>query len=63
MWQDILAIIIVIVVVLYSGIRIYSYFTMSKSPCDKCVGCSLKEQINEKSSACKDYIKEKGNNY
>jgi hypothetical protein len=52
MWQDIAIITIAIVVIGYLGHRIYVFFTKPVSPCDNCVGCSLKEQLKNKKTEC-----------
>ena len=52
MWQEIAIIIIAIVVVAYIGYKIVVLFKKPVSPCDKCVGCPLKEQ---KKLDCKDF--------
>jgi len=58
MWQEIAIIIIAIAVVGYTGYKVIVLFKKPISPCDKCDGCPLKEQVKGKSIDCKDLKKE-----
>ena len=59
MWQEILVIIIAIIAVLYVALKIYRFFITPASTCDKCEGCSLKEQISKKNDGCNDFKRRK----
>lgn len=54
--QDILVIVIVIVCILYAGIRMTKYFRSVRkgdNPCENCVsGCDLRRMMNEKQKEC-----------
>jgi hypothetical protein len=55
MWQEIIIAIIAVVVVGYVGYKIYHLLTKQGSLCDNCAGCSLKEQLKDKSRNCKEF--------
>jgi hypothetical protein len=48
MWQETVIVIIAVIVAASAGYRIWRYFTKPASPCDGCAGCSLKEQMQNK---------------
>ncbi|MDR3250369.1 MAG: FeoB-associated Cys-rich membrane protein [Tannerella sp.] len=55
MWQEITVIITGIIISAYAGYKIYRRIKGGNaSPCDSCAGCSLKEQLKDKSLDCEE---------
>jgi hypothetical protein len=56
-WQEIVIIIIAIMTVLFIVYKAAVFLKKPASPCDKCTGCPLKEQVKGNKPDCKDFEK------
>ena len=45
------------------GYKLYRFFTKPYSPCDDCIGCSLKDQVKDEGGDCEKIRTESKNNY
>ena len=63
MWQEIILIIIAVIVMVCVGYKLYRFFTKPYSPCDDCIGCSLKDQVKDEGDDCEKIRTESKNNY
>ena len=57
MWQEIAIVLIAISVAIFVGYKVILFFKKPVTPCDKCAGCPLKEQMMGKKLDCKDFEK------
>jgi hypothetical protein len=55
MWQEIVVYIVLFLVIVYTGYKIYGFFTKKNtSGCCGCSGCDIKETMNHSHNNCKD---------